>query len=210
MYKKWVLLLVTGICVMQIVGCGNKSSQETSTSGEEAVVEESAGDSSANQAATEEASSTIADGEQIVFEDAELNCSLPKGFVESNDVEGLYIHKSYPTDISTISYVISESEEDITKMTQEEFKAMLEADYYDAYGDEVVIDITKYEIIKIDGRNALRITLEYEFKGVTYEQLMYMIYNGDETHILNYTQEKGGKWMEEFEKSGESISLIAQ
>lgn len=33
-------------------------------------------------------------------------------------------------------------------------------------------------------------------------------FNGDEVHYLFYTQEKGGKWMDEFVKSGETIHFV--
>ena len=49
--------------------------------------------------------------------------------------------------------------------------------------------------------------IEYLFKGTDYLQTEIMIFNGDETHIINYTQEKDGKWSEEFEKSIASFSF---
>ena len=145
--------------------------------------------------------------ETVVFENAVLSCSIPEGFEPHPDEEGLYIHKSYPKDISTISYVISESDEDTSDITEENFKEMLEADYMSAYGDEVEINITEFKKIKVDGRNGLRIMLNCEFKGQEYEQLMYMIFNGEETHILDFTQEKGGKWMDKFIECGDSLAF---
>lgn len=219
MLKRWMLLLVTGMLLTQMVGCGNKNQESTEIT-EESAVDNTTADSDSIQTELEkdlqdlppleteaEEAEDPAD-EEVVYEPAEISCTMPKGFVADTEEAGLYLHKSYPKDISTISYVISESEEDITAVSAEEYKAMLEADFLDAYGDEVNVTVTTYNKIKIDKRPALKIKLNYEFKGVVYEQLIYMIYNGTESHILSYTQEKDGKWMEAFEESGDSITLV--
>lgn len=212
MYKRWMLTLSALLLAAQMTGCGSKDNNGTTEIVEESAVDYTTADSDDFQQGDEtaEQEDNGEEEEPVVFEDAELTCELPRGFRAYQDEEGLYVHKNYPTDLSTISYVISESDEDITQMKQEEFTDLLEADYYDAYGDNVEIQIEEYDHIEVDGRNGLRIKFEYEFKGVEYEQLMCAIYNGDETHILNYTQEKDGKWMEEFEKSADSISLRSE
>lgn len=208
MYKKWMLILITGMLAVQIMGCGRTGSNGPTEVENGSAVDNTTADSDNIQNGTEaEMPEEEEDDTPVFFGDAELTCELPRGFRQYQDEEGMYVHKNYPSDLSTISYVISESEEDITQMKQEEFADLLEADYYDAYGDVVEIHVIEYKNIQIDGRNGLRIKFEYEFKGVEYEQLMYAIYNGDETHILNYTQEKGGKWMDAFEESAASISL---
>lgn len=210
MYKKLIILLVTMVLMAQVIGCGNKNNHESTEA--ESAVETATADLNDDQPDLPEVSEEAVvpeEDEDVVYEPADLSCELPKGFV-AYDEEGVYVHKSYPTDISTISYVISESDEDITQMSQDEYKKLLEDDFLSAYGDEVKVIIISYENIKVDKRNGLKIKLEYEFKGVEYEQLNYIIYNGDETHSLNFTQEKGEDWMEEFEKSGNSLHFAAR
>ena len=209
MYRKWMLILVAGMLAVQIVGCGGTGNNETTEVENESAVDNSTADSDNVQNGAE-IPELAEDDTPVVFGDADLTIELPRGFRAYQNEEGLYVHKNYPSDLSTISYVISESDEDITQMKQEEFKDLLEADYYDVYGDNVEIHVTEFENIQIDGRHGLRIKFEFVFKGVEYEQLMYAIYNGHETHILNYTQEKDGGWMEDFEKSAASISLRPQ
>ncbi|MGN0376942.1 MAG: hypothetical protein ACI4ED_04835 [Suilimivivens sp.] len=209
MYKKLILVLVTGVLMVQIIGCGNKSNQEST--GNESAVGSSTADSDNSQVDLVDITenSDIQQGtemdEEVVCEPADLSCELPNGFEPYEGEEGVYVYKTYPKDVSTISYVISESDEDITQMTQDEYKKLLEDDFLDAYGDDVKIIINSFENIKVDKRNGIKIKLEYEFKGVEYEQLNYIIYNGDETHSLNFTQEKGEKWMDDFEKCGDSL-----
>jgi len=213
MYKKLMLLLVAGLLMTQAAACGNKESTETN----ESAVELPTADSdiqlgledlpelpSATEPPVQEA-----EEEEYVYEPATLSCLLPKGFKPYEGEEGIYVYKSYPKDISTISYLISESGEDITQMTKDEYKAMREKEFLDSYGDEVTVNITSYEKVTVDKRPGLRIKLEYDFKDVTYEQLIYNIYNGDETHSLNFTEEKDYGWMPEFEESGKSLHFQA-
>lgn len=214
MFKRWMLLLITGLFLTQIIGCGNNKNQESTEVIEESAVDNTTADSDNVQSELEELPPIVeepegaaTDDEQPVFGEAELVCSIPEGFEAYEGDEGLYVHKSYPSDLSSISYVISESEEDVSAIEKNDYKKMLEEDFYESYGDEVDVSITEYEKIKVDGRNGLKIKLDYAFKGIEYEELIYMIYNGDESHIVCYTQEKDGKWTEEFETSGDSISL---
>lgn len=211
MYKKWMLILVIGMLTVQIAGCGGTGNEEPTEVVDGSAVELSTADSDNIQNGTEaNIPDEMEDEEPVFFGDADLTIELPRGFRPYQNEEGLYVHRNYPSDLSTISYVISESEEDITQMKQEEFTDLLEADYYQVYGDNVEIHVTEYENIQIDGRHGLKIKFEFEFKGIGYEQLMLAIYNGHETHILNYTQEEGAGWMEDFEKSADSISLRPQ
>lgn len=210
MNKKWKWLLITGIVVMQLAGCGNTGDKEAIETVTESAVDVSTADSDNVQSEIKSASASAESmDEEYITEPAELTCVLPEGFEAASGEEGLYIHNSYPADVSTISYVISEGEEDLTQMDMSEYETDIEASFYDTYGDEVDVVITSYEAVKVDGRKGLKIKIEYEFKGIGYEQLVYMIYNGNETHIMNYTQEKGGKWMGKFEESGSKISFRA-
>ena len=224
MLKRWMLLLVTGMLLVTVTGCGNKNQEPTEVIVESAVdnttadsdniqvevetdieelppLEEAA--PAENQTKAEEVKE-----EEFVYEPAEISCSMPSGFVADSEEPGLYLHKSYPKDVSSISYVISESGEDVSQLKLEDYRTALEADFLESYGDEVKVSVTQYDKITVDKRPGLKIKLHYEFKGVVYEQLIYMIYNGTESHILSYTQEKDGKWMEKFEESGDSIRLV--
>ena len=145
--------------------------------------------------------------EAVYFGDAEMTCELPRGFKALDGEEGVYVYRTYPKDSSIINYVIAESQEDVTKLTQEEFQKLYEDNLYDAYGDEIQINITQYEKSKINGRNAITVTFDYTLKGTEYEQMELMVYNGAESHILTYLQEKDGKWAEEFKKSIASVAF---
>lgn len=198
MKKKQIAI---GLCMLAIlaVGCGN-TKKTYDTPAETTATEEAAVERAQLPALTENG-----EDEDTHFAPANLTCAIPKGFVDNGDNEGLYVHKSYPSDISTISHVISDEGEDISTWSVDEFKEKLEADYYDAYGDVVDIEILQSDKLKVDGRPGYRILMQFEFKGVMYEQLMYAFFNGDEVHYVYYTQEQGGKWMDKFVESGDSI-----
>ena len=206
MDKRWIILLMLILITVQITGCagrktGNPSDPGTSA-GQEISEAESTGTIEFSSWSEEEAE------EQPEFKPADLACKIPDGFEEQSDEAGLYLHKSFPEDISSISYIITQTDDTVMKMTREDYREAYAKELYDVYGDEVNIIIHSFEHVKVDQRNAIRITLEYELKGVTYEQLNFMIFNGDEDHIMSYTQEAGGKWMEEFEKCAGTLHFV--
>lgn len=212
MHKRWMLLVLASLMLFQITGCGKKN-EETTEIVEESAVDNTTADSDDIQEVADlpEVPSKVVDegsAKEPAYMPGNLMVDLPKGFVAYEDEEGMYVHKSYPKDLSSISYVISESTEDVTEIKQEDYQAMLEADFLANYGDDVTVNISMYKDIRVDGRDGLKIMLNYEFKGVVYEQLIYMVYNGDESHILSFTQEEGSGWMDEFEACGDSISLV--
>ncbi len=202
--KVTIMLLCCGMLLL--AGCGKKNTVETQPLDELTQPEDVP--QAHLPALTEEETEEETEDTDVHFAPADLTCVLPKGFQDNGDNEGLYVHKSYPSDISTISHVISDEGEDISQWSAEDFKAALEQDYYNTYGDYVSIEIAQSDKLTVDGRPGYRILMEFTFKGVDYEQLMYALFNGDEVHYLFYTQEKGGKWMDEFVKSGETIHFV--
>lgn len=201
MQKRLIVLLIS-IMLLTMTACGNKSLE----SANEAIAEQTDVEDVPKADLTENNGESN-EQEIITFSDGELRWKLPEQFEELEDEEGIYVHKSYPKDISTVSYIILDNDSSFTDITKEEFQSMLEDDIYDTYGDEVDVIVNKYEKGKLNDRNTLRIDFEFQFKGTDYEQIEIIIFNGDETHIINYMQEKGGKWSEEFEKSISSMSF---
>lgn len=206
MDKRWLILLLMILITVQITGCAGRETENPSdpgtSAGQEIAEDESTGTIEFSSWSDEETE------EQPEFKPADLACKIPDGFEEQSDEAGLYLHKSFPEDISSISYIITQTDDAVMKMTKEDYREAYARELYDVYGDEVDIIIHSFEHVKVDQRNAIRIALEYELKGVTYEQLNFMIFNGDEDHIMSYTQEAGGKWMEEFEKCSQTLHFV--
>ena len=215
MRKKLIMALLV-VLVCTVAGCGNKNGDESEGDEENSVVEVTevqiaqvpGADSSENADQTDEVDEVENVNEaSAFFSSADLLWILPKSFRALDGEEGVYVSRDYPKDISTVTYVIAESDENISDVSQDEFREMMEADFLDAYGDQVSVNITNFEKIKLNRRSGLRIDMEYEFKGAEYIQIAIMLYNGDESHIINYTQEKDGKWTEEFENSISSLNF---
>lgn len=206
MDKRWLILLIMILIAVRITGCAGRETENSSdlrgASGQEVSEAESTG--------TIEFSSWSDEGDegQPEFKPADLACKIPDGFEEQSDEAGLYLHKSFPEDIASISYIITQTDDTMMEMTGEDYRDAYEKELYDVYGDEVDIIIHSFDHVRVDQRNAIRITLEYELKGVTYEQLNFMIFNGDEEHIMSFTQEAGGKWTEEFEKCAGTLHFV--
>lgn len=212
--KGKIFIIILASILLFTAGCGQKEETveeeqvETVVTPVETVVEEAEEENTEESAVPKEDKEAEETKEaEVKTGPAELVCALPKDFTESNDEAGLFIHKSFPEDISTISHVIAEDGENISEMEQEEFLEMLEADYLESYGDEIDITFSKYKKINVDGRPGISVKMSFEFKAISFEQLVVMLYNGDESHIVTYTQEAGNKWMDIFEESADSIEF---
>lgn len=207
MYKKLILMLTIGALMILSAGCG-KRNQESAEGNEGSAVDISAADSANASVDSADLPELSTEEEDDDYEPAELACSLPKGFRPDSQEDGLYVHKSYPTDLSTISYDISDNNGDFSDMTLDEYKSLVEEDFLDNFGDEVILDISSYEEVVVDRRKGFRIEMSYTFKGVDYEQLTYILFNGNELHNLTFTQEKDGGWMDKFKESAESMHFV--
>lgn len=216
MRKKLIMALLV-VLVCTVAGCGNKNKDDVEGDGESGAVKitdvEAAAvpgmDNSDENCDDTEPVDEVEEVESasVFFSSADLLWVLPKSFRALDGEEGVYVSRDYPKDTSTVTYVIAESDENISDVSQDEFREMMEADLLDAYGDQVSINITNYQKIKVNRRSGLRIDMEYMLKGTEYRQTAVMIYNGDESHIIYYTQEKDGKWADEFENSISSLNF---
>lgn len=214
--RKKLIMVVLCLLVCMVPGCGKNSDEaeqeEESSTGNVIDVEpaqvpgETSGDNAANETGNLNDAQDES-GSSAFYASADLLWVLPKSFRALDGEEGVYVSRDYPTDTSTVTYVIAESEDNISDVSQEEFREMMEADFLDTYGDQVHINITNYEKVRVSKRSGLRIDMNYEFKGAEYEQIAVMLYNGNESHIINYTEEKDGKWKDEFENSISSLSF---
>lgn len=208
MYKKLILILAFGMLVASLAGCG-KNNQGSAEVNEESAVDSSTADTLVDSVKFPELSPEEEVAEEVVFyEPAMLACSLPKDFKPDSGEEGLWLHKSYPTELSSISYDISDGSENYFQMTMEEYKSLREDDFIREHGDAVTLNISVYEKIVIDRRKGFKILMSYEFKGIEFEQLTYLLFNGDEIHNLTFTQEKGNDRMNDFETSAETIHFV--
>lgn len=208
MYKRLTLILAISMLMVSLVGCG-RDDQGPAEVNEESAVDNSAADSanaSADSAPVPQISSEEA--EEYEYKPAELACSLPKGFSASSSEDGMYLHKSYPKDLSAVSYDISDTTEDPTGMELEEYKRLIEDDFIGTYGDAVTVNISVYEKIVLDHRNGLKIKMSYNFKDMDYEQLTFLFFNGDEVHNLTFTQVGDNDWMEEFEECAANLHFV--
>lgn len=163
-------------------------------------------------AAVEEAREGSAD-EQTSAEEKitgdELSCLLPAGFVALDGEEGLFVSEEYPKDIACIGYVIAPHDSKITELSESELKNSIEQDLRSGYGTEVEVTVKACENLQIDGHEAIKTELSYRIMETDYEQIQVIIVDeaNEEEHIFGYIQEKGGKWMDKFRQSIETITF---
>lgn len=144
--------------------------------------------------------------DKYTFEPAELVCYMPDDF-EETDYPGEYLHKKYPDDVSSINHVIVDSEDDSTQMTQDEFVAAIEQEYYDSYGEKVKVNVTQYDKIMVDGRPGLWIMYNFDFREERFDTLLVILYNGTESHSVTFLQGPGTEHMEDFIETAKTIGF---
>lgn len=132
--------------------------------------------------------------------------TLPDSFEESEDVPGMYVTKRYPIDASTIYYVALEQDVSLQLMTEENFKMQAEANFRQAYDEEIEVMIDSFERIQIEGYPAFRILCHYQVGEIEITQLEYAI-NADKSYVITYSQTSDYDRMEEYEASAETIRL---
>ncbi len=132
--------------------------------------------------------------------------TLPDTFEESEDVPGMYVTKRYPIDASTIYYVALEQDVSLQLMTEETFKEQAEANFLQAYGEDIEVTIDSFERIQIEGYPAFRILCHYQVGEIEITQLEYAI-NADKSYVITYSQTSDYDRMEEYEASAETIRL---
>lgn len=132
--------------------------------------------------------------------------TLPEAFMESEDIEGMYVTKRYPIDASTIYYVALARDVALQLMTEETFKAQAEENFRKEYGEDIEVNIDSFERIQIDGCPAFRILCHYQVGDTKMSQLEYAI-NADKSYVITYSQTDDYDRMEEYEASAETIHL---
>ncbi|MCR4989449.1 MAG: hypothetical protein K6A38_01105 [Lachnospiraceae bacterium] len=201
MNKRLVCLAV--IISILICGCGSNTDTSSNDNAGSAV-DKTAADS--DTVVKEVKSDKIVEEfkeEEYKFGSPDIVCNLPKGFVAS-DYEGEYIPKD-KKDFSSINQIIYESDENITLLSKEEYKAKIDKEFTDTYGLEVSINITQYDKIMIDGRPGLYIVYNYDFRDQLYEAIVVELYNGKESNIITYLQAPEHDWMEQYAESAKTI-----
>jgi len=201
MFKRNAIILVTAALLLTACGSGNKTNTN-----DPAVAEATAVSSNVRTVVSDRIVDEFEE-ERFVFEPADLVCDLPKGFRESEDYPGEYYCKNYPKDVSTINQVVIESDENPTIMSEDDFRAMIDAEFMDAYGETPPINITQFDKMMIEGRPALVIMYDYTFRQNEFHVLTYVIFNGTETNYVTFMEGPGAKWMDEFIKCGNTIGF---
>ncbi|MCQ2499141.1 MAG: hypothetical protein MJ133_09165 [Lachnospiraceae bacterium] len=149
---------------------------------------------------------SVPEEERYHYAPAVLEFWVPDGF-EAAEGTSQYLYKTYPKDVSSIDHLVSNETFDVKKINGAEYKASIQADIQEAYGDEIEINITRFTRIEIDKRPGLWVEYEYDFRDDHYKALDVVIYNGDEMHFMYYLQGAKADWMNDFIKSANSIII---
>ena len=136
---------------------------------------------------------------------------IPAGYLESEEIPGMYVHERSPLDSSNIYYTVSEGNtsgivsEELTQARDEE----IVEDAYKESGQEIDLEITSFEKIDMEGVPGYKIRSTYEIEGGAVEQLAYLIV-AEDTYTITYSQIAGDDLMADFEISDGEIKLVRE
>ncbi|MBQ6807002.1 MAG: hypothetical protein IJO97_06185 [Lachnospiraceae bacterium] len=235
MKKKLLNILMLGLLVVSLSGCGADTTQEAmkdevteeitkETTNEEtdaeAIEDNMTQTAHSTKQEVEMDEATKAELTQQLLEENEMDTSvvegtkatrgctftLPEGFEESADMEGMYVTKRYPIDASTIYYIEMNKDIALQLMTEETFLAQAQEQFVENGEMDVEVSLDSFERIEIDGYPAFRIVCSYMLDEVKFTHLEYVI-NADKSYIITYSQTSEYDRMEEFEASAATIKL---
>lgn len=194
MKNRKIILLISFFCIV-LCACNKKDNAVTPTEGEKQPI---------HQVYVEDIKQEEEEVIEYTYAPANLVCIIPEEFKETENA-GEYLTEDYPKDVSSINQIISESNENPTLKTQEEFEASIEEEYHNGYGDDIDINVTQYDSIVVDGRPGLWVMYNFDFRGEPYNILMVILYNGTETNYITYMEGPGAYWMDKFADSAVTI-----
>lgn len=134
---------------------------------------------------------------------------IPGEYVESQDVEGMYIHKRNPLDSSNIYYTATDNQLEgfvSGELTAEEYEKEVESAYEEA-GTPIDLTVKSFDEQDMDGIPAYVIRTTYEQEANEVEQLIYLIL-ADKTYTITFSQAADDELMANFEISEDRIMLI--
>ncbi|MBR5800680.1 MAG: hypothetical protein IKY23_11555 [Lachnospiraceae bacterium] len=227
--NKKALWLVLALTLTMLTGCASKGKTETEetpamevTIAGVPVTEDDSKDDSAesSQEETDSQKETVAGSNQDaetqieteeanLGEDGSINLRLPKGFVEYEGEEGLFVCEEYPEEIACISYLIAAYDGRKEAVNEAIFRERLIKEFQDNYGEDVDVRVKDLKEYETDGKECVQIEVAYKLLGTNYEQLQLLIYDeaGKEEHIFSYIQEKGAGYMDAFKQSAETVTF---
>lgn len=132
----------------------------------------------------------------------ELTFDIPEGF--SDNGAGYFAH-SDATVVANINITEVASDGSFATITKDMLLQAMEMSLEAGFGVELEVDMPVYENIKIDGRDAIKYTIEFEYAGIVLIQTQYIIDDVDYYRYVTYTSTEGDGYESIFEASGDSI-----
>lgn len=129
----------------------------------------------------------------------------PEGFAPQEGNPSMLYAPGYPEDSSNIMVSIMPKEPTFLDATQEEFQEMVESSYAQ-FGIQTQVDVQEFTFTELCGMPAIRFHIVYDLQGTRMEQIEYFV-DGDYTYVFSFTQAGDAQWMEEFEKTIQTITM---
>jgi len=149
--------------------------------------------------------------EEVYEGEKVLSCAvlIPEGYVQSEEIPGMYIHERYPVEASNIYYSVSKGDKEgiVSKeLTEEQYKQLVE-EAYKKSGMEADLEIISFEQTEREGVPVYKICSSYAKDAKWVQQLTYMVL-AEDTHMITYTQLSDDEMMEDFTVAEGQIKLV--
>ena len=184
MKKRLLLTLMVVANVLVAVACGSDTKEEATTN--------------ANDKSTTVETTTGAEEAKA----CKLVWEVPENFTTEDDM--IYVSPDYPTDASNITYTESLDDPTGIDFTKEDYETTLKT----LFGEEVELNITKFEKTESNGCDGLIIAIEYELQGIKMAQTQYVYASGDDIYSVTYTVVNDSAYAAAFEESAKSIKMV--
>lgn len=135
---------------------------------------------------------------------------VPAGYVESDEIAGMYVHERAPLDSSNIYYAVSDpGEMDYTQLSKETYESMMETVYQDAYSATLELTVESFEKQEMEGFPAYVIRSSYEDGEEKIEQLICLIV-ADKVYTVVFSQASDDELLADFDVMEGRITLIRE
>ncbi len=145
-------------------------------------------------------------------EDATQYCvvAIPAGYIESEEIPGMYIHERNPLDSSNVYYsVFSQDQADIdySNLTAASYEKAIENAYEKSLDTKVDIKVSSFEKQEVEGFPSYIIRTSFANGEAEVEQLIYLII-ADKIYSITYSQAADDELLADFEVLEGKIRLV--
>lgn len=188
--KKSVIWILLSVMCLLIAGCGTVGEKQ-----EESI----------ETADAETIENAVEDDTEHNFEG--LSFEVPEGFVQDEEMSGLFVSEAYAEDFACIYYQEADVDERYSLLTEESIEELMQEAYAKSYGMETVIDVVDFHRFNLDGYEAYYTECEYTINEVPIQTVEYAVLTETRVFSVTYMQKQNAGWKAAFAQSAKNLEI---